>query len=413
MAEAAKLTETMIAKARLGPQQRQDILWDTVVAGFGVRVLESGSKTFWYQYRLPGAGRGSASRMIRIGSWPSISLADARKAARTLAGKVARGDDPAAEKQEERRRANATLRQLLAEGGEYERHLKRRRIVNTKVIMSGLRRGLGRLMGKDVAQITREDFVAAITAIEDQGKPGAADDLRKFTRTFCDWAVNSGKAAANVMAGLRRPKQTRAEKLAAEARKARALSDDEIIAVWNACEGRGSFGNLVRLLLLAGARRGEIAKLARDQIQCDRLVLPPLSTKTGERHEVPLTALMRTVIATQPTTLSDLVFPSEVTDKPILGWTKLVAGLQRDSDVDFTLHDLRRTCRTLMSRLGVESEIAELAIGHKRTGLERLYNFDEAWQLRCKAFTKVSDHVAGLLGRVAEEGKVVAIPARA
>jgi integrase len=139
----------------------------------------------------------------------------------------------------------------------------------------------------------------------------------------------------NVMAGLRRPKQTRAEKLATEERKARALSDAEIIAVWNACEGRGSFGNLVRLLLLAGARRGEIAKLARDQVQSDRLVLPLLSTKTGERHEVPLTELMRTIIVAQPTILSALVFPLEVTGRPILGWTKLVAGLQDASGVDF------------------------------------------------------------------------------
>ena len=65
-----------------------------------------------------------------------------------------------------------------------------------------------------------------------------------------------------------------------------------------------------------------------------------------------------------------------------------------------------------MSRLGVEPTIAELAIGHKRTGLERLYNFGEAWKLRCDAFAKVSDHVAQLLGRASAEGKVVTIPAR-
>jgi hypothetical protein len=65
-----------------------------------------------------------------------------------------------------------------------------------------------------------------------------------------------------------------------------------------------------------------------------------------------------------------------------------------------------------MSRLGVETEIAELAIGLQRQGLERLYNFDPAWQLRCEALAKVSDHVAGLLGLAAAEGKVVAIPAR-
>ena len=143
------------------------------------------------------------------------------------------------------------------------------------------------------------------------------------------------------MIGPRKPEQTCAEKLAAEARKARALSDDEIMTGWNACEGRGSFGNLVRLLLLAGARRGEIAKLARDQIQSERLVLPPLSTKTGEQHEVPLTELMRTVIAAQPPTLSELVFPLVRTGGVFNDWTNAVAALQHASGVDFTLHDLR------------------------------------------------------------------------
>jgi integrase len=224
------------------------------------------------------------------------------------------------------------------------------------------------------------------------------------------------------MGGYRREKETRAEKVEAEARKARALNDGEIVAVWNACEGRGSFGNVVRLLLLTGARKSEIAKLTRDRILIAKIIrddiladfieLPPLSTKTGVLHQIPLTAAMRTVIAAQPKTTSAFVFASEVTGKPIQGWTKLVASLQEASSVDFTLHDLRRTGRTLMSRLGVDTDIAELAIGHARKGLEKRYNFDEAWPLRCEAFAKVSKHVAGLLDCAAEKGKVVAIPAR-
>jgi hypothetical protein len=81
----------------------------------------------------------------------------------------------------------------------------------------------------------------------------------------------------------------------------------------------------------------------------------------------------------------------------------------RPCSAPFTLHDLRRTCRTLMSQLGADSDIAELAIGHKR---KRLYNFDEAWKPRCDAFAKVSEHVAQLLGRASAEGKVVVIPVR-
>src|SRR5262249_15512363 len=153
MAKATKLTERAITKTRLGPKQKQVVLWDSAVTGFGLRILPGGSKTFWFQYRPPG-GRGVSSRMVRIGPWSSVSLPDARKAARAYAGAVARGDDPAADKQEERRRANSTLRQLLAEGGDYDRHLARHHIVNRKTVMRTLRRGLHRLMGKDVATIT-------------------------------------------------------------------------------------------------------------------------------------------------------------------------------------------------------------------------------------------------------------------
>jgi integrase len=126
-------------------------------------------------------------------------------------------------------------------------------------------------------------------------------------------------------------------------------------------------------------------------------VLPPTHTKTGEKHEVPLTDFMRTIIAALPVTTSKLVFASEKTGRAFYNWGNAIADLRRDSGVKFTPHDLRRTCRTLMSRLGVETEIAELAIGHQRVGLERLYNFDQAWQLRCDAFAKVSDNVAQLL----------------
>src|SRR6516165_869278 len=151
---AEKLTETRIARAKVSPGKTQTFLWDATVTGFGVRILLGGSKTFWFQYR-PAGGRSVNSRMVKIGLWHPGGLNGARRRAKALAGQVADGKDPAAEKQEQRRRASSTLRTLLAEGGEYERHLKRRHIVNTQTIMSTLRRGLGRLTGKDVAAITR------------------------------------------------------------------------------------------------------------------------------------------------------------------------------------------------------------------------------------------------------------------
>jgi integrase len=113
---------------------------------------------------------------------------------------------------------------------------------------------------------------------------------------------------------------------------------------------------------------------------------------------------MRVVIAAQPRGTSPLLFPSRITGGALKGWTKLVATLKGASGVDVELHDLRRTVRTLMSRLGVAEDIAELAIGHQRADLVGRYNKDRAWRARVEAFEKVSAHISALLTEAADEG---------
>jgi integrase len=107
-------------------------------------------------------------------------------------------------------------------------------------------------------------------------------------------------------------KRSRAERLAAAANGGTALSDEEIRRVWQASD-LGSFGGLVRLALLTSLRRGELAQLERSRILADCIVIVPEHAKTGAQHEVPLTDLMRQVIAAQPVTTSKLLFPSPVT----------------------------------------------------------------------------------------------------
>ena len=403
-----KLTETTVGRAPV-PTSGQTMIWDSSTTGFAVRILPSGARTFWFAYRTAG-GRSGKNRMVRIGTWPTVSLADARKAARKLAGQIADGKDPAAARAEAKRRHSSTLRTLFAEGGPYSQELEHRGIVARKVVLSGLNRGLHRLLGKDVADLSRRDFVAAISALAAAGKPGAAGELRKYSHRFLEWCVSTGRASHNVLAGLRRPKRSRAERLKAVSNRGRALSDDEMRRVWAAAEGLGSFGALVRLGLLTALRRGELAQIERARdLRADRIVVQPEHSKTGNPQMVPLTTLMREIIAGAPITSSLLIFPSSKTGGRLKGWTKLVAKLQQASGVAFTLHDLRRTARTLMSRLGVAEDIAELAIGHVRADLVARYNKDQAWEGRCDAFARVSAHVAALIG--AREGAAV-IPMR-
>ena len=200
------------------------------------------------------------------------------------------------------------------------------------------------------------------------------------------------------MAGLHKLGCTwAAEIVCLRADKGKALSDGEIVAVWRAAQAlvdraargeavSGSFAGLVQLALLTGMRRGELSQLERDRhiltgdraiddrgIDGERIHLPKTITKTVADHDIALTPLMRAVIAAQPRTSSALLFPSRRTGGRLKNWADLVAGLQRDSGIDFQLHDLRRTVRTLMSRLGIAEDIAELAIGHQRADLIARY----------------------------------------
>ena len=95
------------------------------------------------------------------------------------------------------------------------------------------------------------------------------------------------------------------------------------------------------------------------------------------------------------------MFPSSRSNGRILGWTKLVKKLVKVSGIKLTMHDTRRTCRTLMSRLEVPEDMAELAIGHQRADLVARYNFDQAWRRRVEAFERVSTHVTQIISETA------------
>src|SRR5262245_1989860 len=148
--ERMPLTKSRIEKAKVPPGTGQII---TIVPGFGVRCLPGGSKTFVFRFRRYGGGLSVNPRLLKLGAFPSISLDDARAAARIHAGDVAKGKDPAQQRAEERRRNRATPGKLLAENGPYELHLKERRLVNIKPALSSLRRGLKAHMAEMLAHL--------------------------------------------------------------------------------------------------------------------------------------------------------------------------------------------------------------------------------------------------------------------
>ncbi|WP_257169710.1 integrase arm-type DNA-binding domain-containing protein [Bradyrhizobium sp. SRS-191] len=415
MAKAASqltLTDALIRAASLPPGKAQHYLHDDKLPGLALRMRATGARTWVYLFTKPGV-RGTQRKTL--GPWPKFNEKAARKAATIAAGEVIRGVDPNDDRREARRlqaeeKQRTTLANLIAEEGPYETSLTGRQVVNWRPAMSALRRGLKGHFDSSAADLTRREIMAAVDKIARTGKRGAAKDFRKHVHTFLEWCVGEGYVEHNVLAGYRAPKETRAQRVGRRM-KGRALTDAEIVKVWWACGKLGTFGLLTRMCLLGGARRSEPTMIEwRRHVMQDRITFDGAWTKMGLHHDVPRTHLVDEVLTAAKhfqRATSDYVFPSPKTGGQMSGFTKMVKRLVKEAEVDkFTMHDLRRSLRTIMSRCGYDNEIQRLCVGQKPGGIDQVYNHDEQWIIRKMAFEAAHDYIAELVG-AERAGKVV------
>jgi integrase len=154
------------------------------------------------------------------------------------------------------------------------------------------------------------------------------------------------------------------------------------------------------MCLLGGARRSEPTVIEWRHVLADRIVFDPETTKMGRGHAVPRTRLIDEVLADAKSfrqATSALVFPGK-RGSPFGGFTKSVAKLiERAGVAKFTLHDLRRTLRTIMSRCGYDNEIQRLCVGQKSHGIDAIYNLDEQWQIRKMAFEAAHAYITAVI----------------
>lgn len=375
------------------PPERETIVWDRDIRGFGLRCYPTGLKRFILQYRV--GGRKAPQRRMTLGEAGSIRLSAARAAAQKCLGELAIGKDPQGERKEAARQDAARLGPLL---DAYEKHLTARKVVNIQAIMSLLRRQLLVPLGNIHAETIRRRNVAdRVAKLEAAGKPGAAQDLRAKTTTFFGWAVNQDLIYANPLAGWRRDRATRAQMTV---RPGKSLSGDELKAVWAACSSVGApFGDFVRFLLLTGQRKTETAMVRRADLDLvsGLWTIPAKHAKNGREHRVPLPPLAIAIVRRQEKHSGDPHVFATGLAKPMSGWTKRQAKLIEKSGVEFTLHDCRRTFRSGLTALGVESELSEIMLNHVRDDLLERYDREPRWNERMAAATLWAEHVAALV----------------
>ena len=159
-------------------------------------------------------------------------------------------------------------------------------------------RAVPRWENKPIASITRQDVTEAIKAVKDRGKPSAAHHLFAYAQGLFGYAIANHLIEHSPCAGIKPTKL-----IGAKTRRKRVLSDDEIRAVWRACECLATpYALLCQLLMVTIQRRSDIADATREELdtRARLLSIPPERFKSDVPHVVPLSQLALDLIAKVP-----------------------------------------------------------------------------------------------------------------
>ena len=331
-------------------------IFDLGYPGLALRVGHGGAKSFEQFYRA-----GSKLKRETLGRWPGTTFAAARELWRKTREAIAKGETP------QREGAKGDLFESVV-----EEWLRRDQSTNkpstfyfaTRTVEYDL---LPAWRGKRVDEIGKRDVIELIDVINDRGAPIKAARVFTLVRRFFRWCVERDILRADPSAGMPRVANGKSRE--------RVLSDDELARVWNAAGG--PLAPAIKLLILTGARRGEIGQLRWSEIDGDVIKLDGHRTKNGEPHNIPLSAPAKALLASLPRIAdSDFVFTVDGT-KPISGWSRYKPTFDAASGIsNWVIHDLRRTVATGMQKLGVNLQTVEACLGHtagSRGGIVGIY----------------------------------------
>ena len=352
---------------------------DQALRGFGVRFSKLGEASFYVMARQ----RGGPSQPIRlhVGRYPALSLAEARERAWPLLRDLQSGIDPRQRAVEAKRAAVA--KQANTYGVIAEEFIKRHaaRARTARAIELRIRRELVARWGdRPIADIGRADIIHMLDEITDRGHPEAARQTLVYGRRLHDWAIARG------IYGIETSPYDRLKArdlIGGKNSRQRVLNDNELVLIWRATADWSLYGAYVRLLLLLGVRRNELARATWGEIDLDRAlwVIPAARMKSDEGLSVPLPPTAVEILSALPRFVASYVFTVKGS-RPLNDFGTLkqrldvrIAALNGSKAIEhWTLHDARRTFRTALSTLGIAPHICELCIGHKQPKLFRTYD---------------------------------------
>jgi integrase len=404
-----RLTAQNIRTVALSPGVTDKVFFDSDLPGFGLRVRATGAKTWMIQYAI--AGR---TRRMMLGPTSVLDPGKAREAAKDLLAKVRLGGDPAGEKVQARAKAGETVGALLPRFLERQRgRLKPRSYEETARHLTAHARPLH---AWPVESIDRRTIATRLAEIAKTSGPAASNRVRASLSAYFTWAAREGYVDRNPVAYT--------NKAVENGSRERVLADDELVAIWHAASDN-QYGAIVKLLMLTGARRDEIASLCWSEVDVDAAVvtLPPGRTKNRREFVIPLSEPALAILTAQPRRLEadgserNLVF-GHGAERGWQDWSGSKVGLdariteaRKGRALEWRLHDFRRSLSTaLHERFGVPPNIVEAALGHAdghKRGVAGVYNKAIYLDERRLALERWGEHILAVVSGKAMKGKVV------
>lgn len=379
----------------------------------GLRVSPKGKCTWFIMYKTE-AGK---KKRFTLGTYPDLSLKSARNKAGDIMAQVHEGHDPMAGKQQ--RRSAPTVCELW---GEYQESLKRKKKQKAASTEYEEQRRWKNIIQPEIGDMKVEDITPMhISAILDKvarKAPVSANRLHSQLKVMFKTAINKGWINIHPMQWLDKPGGT-------EPPRKRFLSDDEIQTLWVHFDKlRPNPRDILKLGILTAQRPGEIHSMKWGDIDFAAGVWTIQDTKTGNDHLVPLSPQVKSILENRKKGTgyskkmlwmkdSEFVFPSayNLSNGAQSGHARSTKEarkkVQMESGIEgWTAHDLRRTARTLMSRLNIKPVVREKVLNHAQGGVQGVYDRYDYLQEKADALNKLANEIDRILG-VYEPAKII------
>lgn len=364
---------------------------------------------------------GGMPRVMHLGSYGELSLADARKTAKDLRARVQLGHDVAGERHERVKVAKAkieaarTAKTVADLADEYfERAIlgrwKHPNIVRSR-IEKDIKPAMGTLALEDVKPRHIDDMLKAVVK---RGAPTVANDVLRWVRRMFDYAIKRHMLEINPATAF-----DLSDAGGKESARERALSRDELVTFFAAMREAQGFSVenalAVRLLLALAVRKMELIAARWEEFDLDGAVwyLPGERTKTGAPVDIPLAPVVVGWLRELHRLAegSEWVFPARKMQTRMVphiceSTIGVALGKVKHGLPHFTAHDFRRTARTHLAALGVSPHVAERCLNHKLKGVEGIYNRHDYFEERRVAL----EAWAGLLVQLEAGDKAKVVP---